>query len=188
MIDKMKYIKKQVEVEAIKYIKSEPDFIKFKHPMGETSFIFSEKPNWLIRAIKDKTIHKSPFDELLIHTLEGEERISKGDYIIKGVNGELYPCKPDIFLKTYIPADESITKISDLISSFNNVDVETYYMIDINNNARKVFAGNIIKREGKIVAENLDSKDFESEVSEYRIISDEITDCPTLEIVIDRRN
>lgn len=46
-----------------------------------------------------------------------------------------------------------------------------------------VITGNVL-----IVTENLDSKDFESEVSEYRIISDEITDCPTLEIVIDRRN
>jgi hypothetical protein len=36
-----------------------------------------------------------------IHTLEGDMKISKGDYIITGVNGERYPCKPDIFLKTY---------------------------------------------------------------------------------------
>lgn len=31
----------------------------------------------------------------------GEARVSVGDYIIKGVNGEFYPCKPDIFEKTY---------------------------------------------------------------------------------------
>lgn len=36
-----------------------------------------------------------------IETLEGKMRASKGDYIIKGVNGEFYPCKPDIFEKTY---------------------------------------------------------------------------------------
>ena len=36
-----------------------------------------------------------------IETLEGSLMISPGDYIIKGVNGEFYPCKPDIFLKTY---------------------------------------------------------------------------------------
>lgn len=36
-----------------------------------------------------------------IHTLEGVMRASVGDYIIKGVNGEFYPCKPDIFKKTY---------------------------------------------------------------------------------------
>ena len=36
-----------------------------------------------------------------IATLEGDMTISKGDYVIKGVNGEFYPCKPDIFEKTY---------------------------------------------------------------------------------------
>ena len=36
-----------------------------------------------------------------IKTLEGDMVITKGDYIIKGVNGEFYPCKPDIFEKTY---------------------------------------------------------------------------------------
>lgn len=38
---------------------------------------------------------------LVIHTLEGDMEASIGDYIIKGVNGEFYPCKPDIFAKTY---------------------------------------------------------------------------------------
>ena len=38
---------------------------------------------------------------LVIHTLEGDHHASPGDYIIKGVNGEFYPCKPDIFAKTY---------------------------------------------------------------------------------------
>lgn len=36
-----------------------------------------------------------------INTLEGVMTASVGDYIIKGVNGEFYPCKPDIFEKTY---------------------------------------------------------------------------------------
>lgn len=38
---------------------------------------------------------------LMIRTLEGDMRANLGDWIIKGVNGEFYPCKPDIFLKTY---------------------------------------------------------------------------------------
>jgi hypothetical protein len=38
-----------------------------------------------------------------IKTLEGTMRANKGDWIIKGVNGEFYPCKPDIFEKTYEP-------------------------------------------------------------------------------------
>ena len=44
---------------------------------------------------------------LMIKTLEGEHKASIGDYIIKGVNGEFYPCKPDIFEKTYEIVNES---------------------------------------------------------------------------------
>ena len=38
---------------------------------------------------------------VVIETLEGDHRASIGDWIIKGINGEFYPCKPDIFEKTY---------------------------------------------------------------------------------------
>lgn len=41
---------------------------------------------------------------VLIKTLEGEHRADIGDWIIKGVKGEFYPCKPDIFAATYEPA------------------------------------------------------------------------------------
>jgi hypothetical protein len=41
---------------------------------------------------------------LHIKTLEGAMIASIGDFVIKGVNGEFYPCKPDIFAKTYEPA------------------------------------------------------------------------------------
>ena len=39
--------------------------------------------------------------EVVIHTLEGDMRITDGDYIIKGIKGEFYPCKPDIFEASY---------------------------------------------------------------------------------------
>lgn len=42
-----------------------------------------------------------PHVDMVIHTLEGDHRASVGDYIIKGVRGEFYPCKPDIFWQTY---------------------------------------------------------------------------------------
>jgi len=42
---------------------------------------------------------------LKIFTLEGSLKSSIGDYIIRGVSGEFYPCKPDIFHKTYEPAE-----------------------------------------------------------------------------------
>ena len=44
--------------------------------------------------------------ELIIKTLEGDMKASLGDWIITGVNGEQYPCKPDIFKKTYEPVEE----------------------------------------------------------------------------------
>ena len=43
---------------------------------------------------------------LQIPTLEGVMTASPGDFIIRGVNGELYPCKPDIFEKTYEKVEE----------------------------------------------------------------------------------
>lgn len=45
-------------------------------------------------------------EELVIETLEGNMTASKGDYIIRGVKGEFYPCKPDIFEATYEEVNE----------------------------------------------------------------------------------
>jgi len=59
-----------------------------------------ERPPWLrgpnVRAVHDEEI-------LLIDTLEGTMTAMKGDWIIMGVKGEIYPCKPDIFAATYEP-------------------------------------------------------------------------------------
>ena len=51
-----------------------------------------------------KTVEQKE-DTLLITTLEGVMTASLNDWIIKGVKGELYPCKPDIFEATYEPAN-----------------------------------------------------------------------------------
>jgi len=48
-----------------------------------------------------KTRRLSKGSTIVIHTLEGDMYASPGDWIIKGVEGEFYPCKPDIFEKTY---------------------------------------------------------------------------------------
>jgi hypothetical protein len=42
-----------------------------------------------------------PRDALKIHTLEGDHTVTPGDFVIRGVAGEFYPCKPDIFAATY---------------------------------------------------------------------------------------
>lgn len=62
-------------------------------------------PDWAVEALDSgimfyRDLEDSP-SELFIKTLEGTHHVSVGDYVIQGVNGELYPCKPDIFKKTY---------------------------------------------------------------------------------------
>jgi len=42
--------------------------------------------------------------QIVVPTLEGDHRASPGDWIIRGVKGEIYPCKPDIFELTYEPS------------------------------------------------------------------------------------
>ena len=51
-------------------------------------------------------------EEMTIHTLEGDMKGGIGDWLIKGVNGELYPCKDDIFQKTYREQSETESSVS----------------------------------------------------------------------------
>lgn len=64
-----------------------------------------EDPEWACDAIRDGRIRfensGTPEVALAIDTLEGTHRANRGDWIIRGVNGEMYPCKPDIFAATY---------------------------------------------------------------------------------------
>lgn len=54
------------------------------------------------RSVKNEMAHGS---HIIISTLEGDMRADLGDWVIKGVSGEFYPCKPDIFEKTYEAVD-----------------------------------------------------------------------------------
>lgn len=56
---------------------------------------------WAVEAFQSGVIYFKDQGEMYIKTLEGDHHVSVGDYVIRGVNGELYPCKPDIFEKTY---------------------------------------------------------------------------------------
>lgn len=58
-------------------------------------------------------------EDLYIKTLEGTHHASAGDIIIKGVNGEFYPCKPDIFEKTYELVDVLEAKPTEFAHSFS---------------------------------------------------------------------
>ena len=53
-----------------------------------------------------KEFYTTDKNEIPIHTSEGTMLASVGDYIIKGVNGEFYPCKLDVFEKTYEKVEE----------------------------------------------------------------------------------
>ena len=77
----MKYKKKPVVIEAVQWL-------------GDN---FVEIDEWITQP------HTTFPDEgiIFIDTLEGTMTASLGDYIIKGVQGEFYPCKPDIFIATY---------------------------------------------------------------------------------------
>lgn len=55
----------------------------------------------------DVASYNVTMNELQIETLEGIHRANHLDWIIKGVKGEFYPCKPDIFAMTYEPLEES---------------------------------------------------------------------------------
>jgi hypothetical protein len=46
-------------------------------------------------------------DEIVIKTLEGDMTAANGDWIIRGIKGELYPCKNDIFEATYEPVEDA---------------------------------------------------------------------------------
>lgn len=94
-----KYRKKPVVIEAYQYI---GDFIENN---------VWNAPTWIKQALdigklKYKEVEDNP-PELYVVTLEGDMKCDYGDYIIKGVKGELYPCKPDIFEETYEPSEFS---------------------------------------------------------------------------------
>lgn len=89
----MKYRKKPVVIEAFQ--------------MTEARRVDnSDWPAWLNESWRDGTLYRADInapmpDILRIRTLEGDHTVSWGDWIIRGVKGELYPCKPDIFAMTY---------------------------------------------------------------------------------------
>ena len=86
-----KYQKKPVKIEAVQFTRDNVEEIKE----------FTEGNAVNFRT--ERFINGKSYCE--IKTLEGTMTATEGDYIIKGVNGEFYPCKPDIFEKTYEPVE-----------------------------------------------------------------------------------
>lgn len=83
----MKYRKKPVEIEAIQFSRSNWEEVKQFTNNTAHSLIIERRPDGKCFCT--------------IPTLEGEHIANEGDFIIKGVEGEFYPCKPQIFEKTY---------------------------------------------------------------------------------------
>lgn len=97
-----KYRKKPVIIEAIQW--------DGKNLIDVSSFLCNQTRKEALKEINSSDISFKKWDDyesivigegLTIDTLEGRMKADIGDYIIKGINGEFYPCKPDIFAKTY---------------------------------------------------------------------------------------
>ncbi|WP_273948080.1 hypothetical protein [Leuconostoc mesenteroides] len=90
----MKYQKKPVMVEAWKAYDFDLD---------------DELPKWIFEAFLSRKIgetSKESFD-YYVNTLEGKMYFNNGDYLIQGVHGEIYSCKPDIFEETYVKVEDN---------------------------------------------------------------------------------
>ena len=104
MTEPRKYRKKPVVIEAVQFLASEPG-----GPLA-----FDSLPAWLNEAFDQgilerrsgDAINGGDWDFIAVKTLEGEMLCAPDDYLIRGVQDEIYPCKPDIFEATYEVADD----------------------------------------------------------------------------------
>lgn len=94
-----KFRKKPIVIESIQWT-------------GRNEMEIADFIGGLTQVRRPTHIHERELDDIpneaytiIIPTLEGDMTASRMDWIIKGVNGEFYPCKPDIFEKTYEPVD-----------------------------------------------------------------------------------
>lgn len=87
-----RFRKKPVEVEAVKFLGSSTDMAAIKVWMDGGEYHYQSVATCDLRTLE-------------IDTLEGTMTAQPGDWIIRGVKGEFYPCKPDIFEATYVPVE-----------------------------------------------------------------------------------
>ena len=90
-----KYVKKPVEIEAIQL--KEDNIIEVFDFLDETNY----KETKSAEELEDFSQMMLKQGYIEIETLEGMMIANFGDYIIKGIKGEFYPCKPNIFQATY---------------------------------------------------------------------------------------
>ena len=88
-----KFRKKPIVIEAMQV----PMSVYPQHLTDELSKFMNAKDG--------RSWYGKPNGDIVIHTLEGDMTAQPGDWIIRGIKGELYPCKPDIFEATYEPVN-----------------------------------------------------------------------------------
>lgn len=103
----MKYRKKPVEIEAMRFAGLTADMhavYQWIEQNTQGSYDTND-PDVPVPASGVSIDAETGF--MIIATLEGEMQVRAGDYVIRGVQGEFYPCKPDIFAATYEPVEEA---------------------------------------------------------------------------------
>jgi hypothetical protein len=92
----MKFRKKPVVIEAVQWTGDNWDDVSWFLIDAQAGYTFDRGPG------------QAPGEAALsVNTLEGPMRVSLNDWVIRGVQGECYPCKPDIFAATYDPVEEA---------------------------------------------------------------------------------
>ena len=150
-----KFVKKPVVIEAIQYDGANITEIE--------SFVGAKLPTvWL--SVEDT--------QLVIPTLEGDMKVSKGDYVIKGIKGEFYPCKPDVFKSTYNVVEDNNGILSEGEKRVRtNFNVSSSKSVDI---AKQLMAEsiNLLSRDQNDVAsyyyDNLNTTQFRDLSGDYQ--------------------
>lgn len=99
----MKAIKKPIKINCWLITQAELDYIYMKGNADAFSGKLHGAECWFYKERKDEWDKKKGFGNVIakIRTLEGDMILRAGDYLIKGIKKEFYPCKADIFEKTY---------------------------------------------------------------------------------------
>lgn len=99
-----KFVKKPIVIEAIQMT------TEMRQNLGPF-------PDWALEALTASRTEKiSNSERIFIETPEGVMEVKDGDWIIRGIKGEVYPCKPDIFEATYnpvLPSEGIVIRVND---------------------------------------------------------------------------
>lgn len=145
------------------------------------------RPGWLVSS-RERPLTGNGADYLEIHTLEGMMRAERGDWVIRGVQGELYPCKPDIFAATYepvhlpIPASRGDGQYADLVKRLRDaltVHLPQDISLDVIDHIRRMIVERLEAARAIAALEAERDQDhkkiatLQSNIQHYRALADE---------------